>query len=137
MAAVSLTMSAHSSQAGLGWTLEQSVQVYGQPIDGPRGDGIGKTTYDFEGQGGFGTISAGFINGRIGEIDYHRAAGFDYPLINSLVSSECGSAQWTAHTSEAFSTFWYGKINGEDAYVVRLNIDATWLSIYTAQYFQQ
>ncbi len=69
MAALGLTMSALSSQAGISWTFAQSVQQYGQPTRGPIGDGIGKTLYFFKTQDYL--IMAGYSHGRIGKIFYN------------------------------------------------------------------
>jgi hypothetical protein len=111
MAALGLTMSALSSQAGISWTFAQSVQQYGQPTRGPIGDGIGKTLYFFKTPDYL--IMAGYSDsdGRIGKIFYNRPAGFDQVLINWLIRENCPTAtQWRVESKLDGTTMWIGPV---------------------------
>jgi hypothetical protein len=48
VAVAGLITTADNSQAGLGWTLKQSIHCYGDPTSGPADDHYGRTFYRFQ-----------------------------------------------------------------------------------------
>jgi hypothetical protein len=130
--AIGVIMGAQTSKADLGWTLEQTEQAYGQPIDGPFGNGDGKSIYSFEAQGY--TIAAGYLHGHMGMVGYQRTtytAFFSQSVIDFLKARNCPNAQWK-YVSTDGHTYWSGTVDGREMY--RLKANDKGLTIVTVDY---
>ena len=70
----SLMTTVFASQAGLGWTLEESIQRYGQPVAGPLPDeaGIGRIYYLFKAKDC--SIGAFYLKGKLSRVIYTQKA---------------------------------------------------------------
>ena len=130
-AALGLTLSAASAYADLGWTLWQSKEAYGEPTSGPFENGF-ETRYQFKAQGY--TITAGYLNGHVGEITYERQAALDEPLINFFKAENCPDTQWHLAFEEGLGGYWSGQVDGKEAYRAVLSDDHTTLTIITDEY---
>ena len=85
LAAVGQALSAASAYADLGWSLAQTSSAYDEPTDGPFENGA-VTRYQFKAQGY--TITAGYLNGVLGEITYERQAALDEPAVDFFQSQK-------------------------------------------------
>jgi hypothetical protein len=133
LAALGLTLSTASAYADLGWTLAQSKQAYGEPTTGPEETGD-ISYYEFKAQGY--TITAGYLNGRVGEVVYQRqAVALDMPLIDFFKAENCPNTQWHIVREEAL-VYWSGQKEGEkeEAYRAALSDDPTTLTIVTSDF---
>ena len=135
LAALSLTLSAVSAHADLGWTLAQSVQAYGEPTASVE-NGDSQTNYQFKLQGKLQTytITACFLYGRVGEVTYERQAAFDMPSIDFFKARNCPDTQWHIAFEEGFGGYWSGQVDGKEAYRAVLSDDHTALTIITDDY---
>jgi hypothetical protein len=112
--AIGLTLTAHNSQAGLGWSLHETVQRYGDPTAGPAADQFGRTFSNFQADGY--AITAFFTDGKLSRITYEDAKGLDKPAINALLSFNAPNADWSSFPDENGNVTCVGKVDGEPAY---------------------
>jgi hypothetical protein len=130
-AAVGLMMTAQNSQAGLGWSLDESIQHYGDPTAGPADDDFGRTTYTFQAHGY--AITAFFTDTKVSRIMYGDANGLDKLAVNALLSSNAPNAEWNSFADENGNTTSIGKVDGEQAYSGVLLAGGKTLVIFTVE----
>jgi len=130
-AAAGLTMTAHNSQAGLGWTLDQSIQRYGDPTSGPADDHYGSTFYRFHADGY--AITAFYTHAKLSRITYEDANGLDKSAINALLSFNAPNADWSSFPDENGNVTCVGNVDGEQAYTGVLGDGGNMLVIFTIE----
>ena len=83
-----------ASQAGLGWTLEESIQRYGQPVTGPLPDeaGIGRIYYLFKAKGCF--IGAYYLNGKLSRIVYTQKEALKKSIFKAFLFDNAPESVW-------------------------------------------
>jgi hypothetical protein len=134
MAAFGLILTASNSHAGLGWTLAQFKQQYGEPvlnqvqIAGPIG-------YVFRGEDYI--IAAFFLNRQVSRIMYICRSGsvFNWGRARALMSANAPDAIWgDASKNEADSSYRVnGTKDGVETYYASLTDDGTMLVIWTKE----
>jgi hypothetical protein len=146
-AAVGLITSACNSQAGIGWTLDESIQHYGQPLMGPNDVGMGCTSYGFKTKGYM--IVALYRNEKVVCITYMepsnsggarnlRMDALDEATVKAFLAGNGPDAVWTSATTAEKTTpdgsDWVGKVNEKPAYQAHLNDDRAQLIIMTQEF---
>ena len=83
-----------ASQAGLGWTLEESIKRYGQPVTGPLPDeaGIGRIYYLFKAKGCF--IGAYYLNGKLSRIVYTQKEALKKSIFKAFLFDNAPESVW-------------------------------------------
>ena len=91
---VGLMTTVIASQAGLGWTLEESIQRYGQPVTGPLPDeaGIGRIYYLFKAKGCF--IGAYYLNGKLSRIVYTQKEALKKSIFKAFLFDNAPESVW-------------------------------------------
>jgi hypothetical protein len=129
--AFGLIATAHNSQARLGWTLNQSIQRYGDPTSGPADDHYGRTFYRFQADGY--AITAFYTHAKLSRITYEDAEGLDKQAINALLSFNAPNAEWTSFPDENGNVTCIGKVDAEQAYTGVLGDGGNMLVIFTVE----
>ena len=90
----SLMTTVIASQAGLGWTLEESIQRYGQPVAGPLPDeaGIGRIYYLFKAKGC--SIGAYYLNGKLSRIVYTQKEALKKSIFKAFLFDNAPESVW-------------------------------------------
>jgi hypothetical protein len=90
----SLLTTAIASQAGLGWTLEESVQRYGQPVAGPLPDevGIGRIYYLFKAEGC--SIGGFYLKGRLSRVVYTEKEALKESIFKAFLFDNAPGLVW-------------------------------------------
>jgi hypothetical protein len=83
-----------ASQAGLGWTLEESIKRYGQPVTGPLPDeaGIGRKYYFFITKGY--SIGAYYLNGKLSRIVYTQKEALKKSIFKAFLFDNAPESVW-------------------------------------------
>ncbi len=92
--ALALMMSVVASHAALGWTLDESIRNYGQPVTGPLPDeiGIGRTFYLFKTKGG--SIGAFYLNGKISRVVYTQEKALGKTIFEAFLFGNAPELVW-------------------------------------------
>jgi hypothetical protein len=92
--AFALMTSAVASHAALGWTLDESIQNYGQPVTGPLPDeiGIGRTFYLFKTKGC--SIGAFYLNGKISRVVYAQEKALEKSNFEAFLFANAPELVW-------------------------------------------
>ena len=118
-------------KAGLGQTLSECEQRYGQPTAKVEQDAGGKLFYKFATTGY--EIGVDILNGTVSRVIYHSYAGFDLSGVQTLLESNAPEAKWGApyrnHSNDGNS--FQGTVNGEVAYFANVGDDNGVLVIWT------
>jgi len=134
MTALSLILTASHSHAGLGWTLAQFKQQYGNPVLDQE-QIAGRTGYVFTGEDCI--IAAFFRNTQVSRILYICRGGsvFDWGRAMALLRANAPDASWDAASrNEADNSY---RVNGTKAgvesYYASLTDDGKMLAIWTKE----
>jgi hypothetical protein len=134
MAALSLILTASHCDAGLGWTLAQCKQQYGEPILNQE-QIAGRIGYVFKGEDYI--IAAFFINGQVSRIMYICPSGsvFSWGRARALLGANAPDAIWSdASKNEADNTYRVnGTKDGVETYYAALTDDGKMLVIWTKE----
>jgi hypothetical protein len=134
VSAVSLILTASHSHAGLGWTLAQFGQQYGNPVINQE-QIAGRIGYVFAGQDYI--IAAFFLNRRASRIMYICRSGsvFDWGRARALLSTNAPDGIWgDAFKSETDNSYRVnGAKDGVETYYASLTDDGTMLVIWTKE----
>jgi hypothetical protein len=132
--ALSLILTASHSHAGLGWTLAQFEQQYGNPVINQE-QIAGRTGYVFAGQDYI--VAAFFLNRRASRIMYICRSGsvFDWGRARALLSANAPDGIWDdAFKSETDNSYRVnGAKDGVEKYYASLTRDGTMLVIWTKE----
>ncbi|MEA3144943.1 MAG: hypothetical protein QOI53_355, partial [Verrucomicrobiota bacterium] len=92
--AFALMMSVAASHAALGWTLDESIRNYGQPVTGPLPDeiGIGRTFYLFKTKAG--SIGAFYLNGKISRVVYTQEKALGKTIFEAFLFGNAPELVW-------------------------------------------
>jgi hypothetical protein len=134
MAALCLILTASHSHAGLGWTLAQCKQQYGNPLLNQEQIG-GRIGYVFKGEDY--VIAAFFLNRQVSRIIYICRSGpvFSWGRVRALLGANAPDAIWTdACKNEADNSYRVnGTKNGVETYYASLTDDGKMLGIWTKE----
>jgi hypothetical protein len=129
-----LILTASNSHAGLGWTLAQFKQQYGEPVLNQE-QIAGRIGYVF--MGGDYITTAFFLNGQVSRILYICRSGsvFDWGRARALLGANARDAIWTdASKNEADHLYRVnGTKDGVETYYASLTDDWTTLVIWTKE----
>jgi hypothetical protein len=132
MAALSLILTASHSHAGLGWTLAQFKQQYGEPVLNQE-QIAGRIGYVFKGEDYI--IAAFFLNRQVSRILYICRSGsvFSWGRARALLSANAPDAIWAdASKNEADNSYRVnGTKDGVETYYASLTDDGMMLVIWT------
>jgi hypothetical protein len=83
-----------ASKAALGWTLKESVQHYGGPVQGPLPDedGIGRIFYLFKVNRCF--IGAFYVNGKISRVVYNQREALEDTIFGAFLFGNAPEVVW-------------------------------------------
>jgi len=91
--AASLTMTAITSQAAIGWSLKNCERAFGKPIIGPKAALNGRKSYEFATPDFY--INAFFIAGKVSRIAFHKKIGYiDKATIPTLLAYGAPNPMW-------------------------------------------
>jgi hypothetical protein len=134
LAALSLILTTSHSHAGLGWTLAQFEQQYGNPVL-EQEQIAGRTGYVFKGQEYI--IAAFFRNTQVSRILYICRGGsmFDEARARALLKANAPDATWDdASKNEADNSYREnGTKDGVESYYASLTDDGHMLAIWTKE----
>jgi hypothetical protein len=134
IAALSLFLTTSHSHAGLGWTLAQFEQQYGNPVINQE-QIAGRIGYVFAGKDYI--IDAFFLNRQVSRIMYICPSGsvFDWGRARALLSANAPDAIWAdAFKSETDNSYRVnGTKDGVETYYASLSDDGTMLVIWTKE----
>jgi len=134
MVALSLILTASHSHAGLGWTLAQFKQQYGEPVLNQE-QIAGRIGYVFTGEDY--VIAAFFLNGQVSRILYICRSGsvFNWGRARALLSANAPDAIWAdASKNEADNSYRVnGTKDGVETYYASLTGDGKMLVIWTKE----
>ena len=134
MAALSLILTASHSRAGLGWTLAQFKQQYGEPVLN-REQIAGRIEYVFTGEDYL--IAAFFLNRQVSRIKYicHSGSVFSWARARALLGANAPDAIWAdASKNEANNSYRLsGTKDGVETYYASLTDDGKMLDIWTKE----
>jgi hypothetical protein len=116
-ATASLTMTAITSQAAIGWNLKKCEQAFGKPITGPKAALSQRTRYEFRTKDFY--INTFFLGDKVSRIAFHRKTGYiDKPTIATLLAYDApnpiwghvyqdpdGNWHWTNNSKTLFASF--------------------------------
>jgi hypothetical protein len=120
------------SQAGLGWTLQESIQRYGQPVGGPLPDeaGIGRIYYLFKAKGC--SIGAFYLKGKLSRVVYTekvalKESNFEAYLFDNAprlvwIPTMDSNREWLACTGSLQVNCW-AQLNGQRTNLVIATIE--------------
>jgi hypothetical protein len=94
--AFALMTSAAISHAALGWTLDESIRNYGQPVTGPLPDeiGIGRTFYLFKSNGC--SIGAFYLNGKLSRVVYTQGKALEKAIFDAYLFGNAPDLVWVS-----------------------------------------
>ena len=134
MAALSLILTASHSHAGLGWTLGQFKQQYGEPVLNQEKI-AGRIGYIFKGQDYI--IAAFFLHRQASRILYICCSGsvFSWEKARALLSANAPDAIWADASKNEADNFYQvnGTKDGVKTYYARLTDDGMMLVIWTKE----
>jgi hypothetical protein len=134
MAALSLILTASHSRAGLGWTLAQFKQQYGEPVL-DREQIAGRIGYVFTGKDYI--TAAFFLNRQVSRIMYICYSGsvFSWTTARALLGANAPDAIWAdASKNEADNSYRLsGTKDGVETYYASLTDDGKMLAIWTKE----
>jgi hypothetical protein len=134
MAALSLILTASHSRAGLGWTLAQFKQQYGEPVLNQE-QIAGRIGYVFKGEDYI--IAAFFLNRQVSRIMYICRSGsvFSWARARALLSANAPDAIWAdGSKNEADNSYRVnGTKDGVETYYASLTDDGKMLVIWTKE----
>jgi hypothetical protein len=132
MAALSLILTASHSLAGLGWTLGQFKQQYGEPVLNQE-QIAGRIGYVFKGKDYI--IAAFFLHRQASRILYICCSGsvFSWEKARALLSANAPDAIWADASKNEADNFYQvnGTKDGMKSYYARLTDDGMMLVIWT------
>ena len=132
--ALSLILTASPSQAGLGWTLEQFKQQYGEPVLDPE-QIAGRVGYVFKGEDYI--IAAFFRNTQVSRILYicRGDSVFDWGKAKALLVANAPDAIWEDASKNEADSFHRvnGTKDGVETYYASLTDDRQMLAIWTKE----
>jgi hypothetical protein len=132
MAALSLILTASHSHAGLGWTLAQFKQQYGEPVLNQE-QIAGRIGYVFKGKDYI--IAAFFLNRQASRILYICRSGsvFSWGRARALLSANAPDAIWADASKNEADNFYRvnGTKDGVETYYASLTDDGMMLVIWT------
>ena len=92
MALASLTMTATTSRAAVGWNLKKCEQAFGKPIVGPKA-ALHRTRYEFETKDFH--INIFLLGGKVSRIAFHKKTGYiDKSVIPTLLAYGAPNPMW-------------------------------------------
>ena len=134
MAALSLILTASHSLAGLGWTLGQFKQQYGEPVLNQE-QIAGRIGYVFKGKDYI--IAAFFLHRQASRILYICRSGsvFSWEKARALLSADAPDAIWDDASKNEADNFYQvnGTKDGVKTYYARLTDDGMMLVIWTKE----
>jgi hypothetical protein len=134
MAALSLILTASHSHAGLGWTLAQFKQQYGEPVLNQE-QIAGRIGYVFKGEDYI--IAAFFLNRQVSRILYICRSGsvFSWGRARALLSANAPDAIWADASKNEADNFYRvnGTKDGVETYYASLTDDGMMLVIWTKE----
>jgi hypothetical protein len=134
MAALSLILTASHSHAGLGWTLAQFKQQYGEPVLNQE-QIAGRIGYVFKGEDYI--IAAFFLNRQASRILYICRSGsvFSWGRARALLSANAPDAIWADASKNEADNFYRvnGTKDGVETYYASLTDDGMMLVIWTKE----
>jgi hypothetical protein len=94
VAAALIAATTGTSKAALGWTLEESVQHFGEPSRGPLPDqdGIGRIFYLFKVKNG--SIGAFYLNGKISRVVYNQKEVLEESSFEAFLLGNAPEVVW-------------------------------------------
>jgi hypothetical protein len=102
---MAVLMTACNSQAGLGWTLDECIQHYGDALGSPESDAYG-TAYGFSAKGY--VISVWINGGKVSRLGYSKS-NLSTGEVRVLLSANAPDAVWDDQPTkdEANNQFWW------------------------------
>jgi hypothetical protein len=92
-ATASLTTTAITSQAAIGWNLKKCEQAFGKPITGPKAALSQRTRYEFRTKDFY--INTFFLGDKASRIAFHRKTGYvDKSTIATLLAYDAPNLIW-------------------------------------------
>jgi hypothetical protein len=92
-ATASLTMTAITSQAAIGWNLKKCEQAFGKPIIGPKAALSRRTRYEFKTKDF--DINTFFLGDKVSRIAFHKKTGYiDKSTIATLLAYGAPNPIW-------------------------------------------
>jgi hypothetical protein len=92
-AAASLTMTAISSQAAIGWNLNKCEKAFGKPTVGPKAALAQRKNYEFETKDFH--IDTFFLAGKVSRVAFHKKTGYiDKATITRLLAYGAPNPTW-------------------------------------------
>jgi hypothetical protein len=118
---VAIAFFAKTAIAGLGWTLEECKQHWGEPTS-TKTRPLGISEYTFFAKG-FEIQADTDQQGKVGIVSYIKPSiGID--LATQIIQQNAPKASWEIHPLDSKSYFWVGFENGSAAYSAMLVADA-------------
>jgi hypothetical protein len=116
-ATASLTMTAITSQAAIGWNLKECEQAFGKPIIGPKAALSHRTRYEFRTKDFY--INTFFLGDEVSRIAFHKKTGYidkstiatllEYgapnPIWGHIYQDPDGNWHWTDNSKDLFASF--------------------------------
>jgi hypothetical protein len=101
--------------AGLGFTLEESIQRYGQPVFGPKYEGLHSSFYLFKAKGY--EIGAHYFEGELSRIVFNQPEVFEELLVDAFLSVNAPKVRWSgALDGGNGETNWLGSIGEGESF---------------------
>ena len=102
------------AEAGLGWTLEQSIQDYGPPVFGPKYEGLHSSYYLFKAKGY--EIGAHYFDGEVSRIVFTRPDVFEEQLVDAFLSVNAPKVKWSGPLDgRSGETNWIGSTEASES----------------------
>jgi hypothetical protein len=101
--------------AGLGYTLEESIKQFGQPVFGPKYEGLHSSYYLFKAKGY--DIGAHYFEGELSRIAFNQPDAFEEKLVDAFLSVNAPKVRWSRPLNGGNGeTNWLGSIGDGESF---------------------